>query len=126
MYYKECLSGYSQFNTDTFILRLSTIRLAIFLGIGVILNTCQQAGLRLVQISHQRKTFFNGGLLRMGLGVLQPEGRSCSGGAAVKQFPLFYHRHITVINLTWPQIETSPHRCASCQPLCLKKVKGNT
>ena len=63
MYYKEFLSAYSQFITDTFILRLSTIRLAIFIGIGVILNTCQQVGFRLLQISHQKKNIFNGGLL---------------------------------------------------------------
>lgn len=47
---------------------------------------------------------------------------SLLGSMALKQSLLCF----TVVNLTWPQIETLSHRRASCKQLHLKKRKKNS
>ena len=80
------------------------------------------------KISHQIPTFFFIVVLRMNWWVSQPEERSCTVarryGTKTKS-ALFHSPHITVINLSWPQIDTWPHCRASCEQLCLE-MKNRT
>ena len=60
------------------------------------------------RIMNKIKNVFHGGVLRMNW------GKQLLLVSQVLRYGLFHHRHITVINLTNPKVDTVPHRANKC------------